>query len=407
LIGLLTAISVMSYVARSNISVAAKFIKPEFGLTDVQMGWVFSSFIIGYSLFQVPAGRLGDKFGPRLVLALAALSWGIMSLLTGFVPGMVIPGSIGVLGTFLVLRFLLGAGEAATYPVAARAISDWLPPTERARANAIVITGSMLGSALTPPLIAWAMTNLGWRQSFYLTAVMATVVSIVWWVFIRDREFGTRSEPTRADSLRPAVVPWKALFTNRNILLVSLSYFVEGWVLYIFVFWLYTYLVDVRHFSILKGGVFAALPWLVASVLTPLGGVLSDRLSLRFGESLGRRAVAMSGFILSAIFLWCGATVGNPYVAIAALGLAVGFVEFTEGTFWATTSNIAGVHAGAATGIMNTMGNLGGVASTMLVPVLVKYFGWVVALGSGSVLAVLAALLWLAIDLKPTYEEAA
>lgn len=402
LIALLTGLSVVSYIARSNISVAAKFIKPELGLTDVQMGQVFSSFLIGYSLFQIPAGRLGDRFGPRVVLAASALCWGLMSLLTGLVPGMVVSGTFGVLGTFFVLRFLLGVSEASTYPVAARAIADRLPPTARAQANAIVITGAMLGSAVTPPLIAWAMTNLGWRQSFYVTSVLAFVIAGVWWVLVRDHPSGASvPETSRGAPSNAAPASWGKLLRDRNIVLLSLSYFVEGYVLYIFVFWLYTYLVDVRHFSVLRGGVFAALPWLIASVLTPLGGALSDRFALRFGDLPGRRVVVMTGFILSGIFLFCGATVGNPYLAIAALGLAVGFTEFTEGTFWATTSNIAGAHAGAATGIMNMMGNLGGVASTMGVPVLVKYFGWVVALGSGSVLAVVAAALWLAIDWRP------
>lgn len=406
-IGLLTGLSVVSYIARSNISVATKFIKPELGLTDVQMGWVFSSFLIGYSLSQVPAGRLGDRFGPRLVLTVAALSWGLTTLLTGLVPGTVIPGTLGAIGSLLVLRFLLGAGEAATYPVAARAIANWLPPTGRAGANAIVITGAMLGSAVTPPLIAWAMTNLGWRQSFYLTSVLAFAIAAAWWVIARDHPSTANVQESASNAqLGVTTTSWWKLLRNRNIVLLSLSYFVgEGYVLYIFVFWLYTYLVDVRHFSILSGGVFAALPWLVASVLTPLGGALSDRLAFRFGELQGRRAVAMGGFTLSAIFLFCGATVGNPYLAIASLGLAVGFTEFTEGSFWATTSDIAGEHTGAATGIMNMMGNFGGVASTMLVPVLVKYFGWIVALGSGSVLALLAAALWLAIDWKPDHRS--
>lgn len=402
MIGLLVCLTLVSYVMRSNIAVAAAFIKPAFGLTDIQMGRVFSSFLIGYSLFQVPAGRMGDRFGPRLVLALAALSWGLLTLLTGLLPGIFVSGTLGILWTFLVLRFLLGVGEAATFPVAARAIANWMKPAERGRANAYVIAGLSLGSTITPPLTALVMVRLGWRASFYVASTLAFALAIVWWVVARDHG-PTASAPAAdgaAADARPDAGSWWRLFGNRNIMLLSASYFVGGYILYIFVFWLYTYLVDVRHFSVLRSGVFSSMPWIVAAVLTPVGGIVSDHLVTRWGEGTGRRVVAMTGLALSGLFLLSGAMAGNAYVAIAGLSLAVGFEEFTEGSFWAATINAAGPHAGAATGILNTMGNLGGVASTALVPVLVHRFGWVVALGSGSVLAVLGSLLWLGIDAR-------
>jgi ACS family glucarate transporter-like MFS transporter len=399
-IGLLMGLALVSYVERSNIAVAARFIEPEFHLTDIQMGRIFASFLIGYSLFQIPAGRMGDRFGPRLVLTLAALSWGVMTLLTGLLPGILVSGTIGVLWTFLVLRFLLGVGEAATFPVAARAIANWMRPTERGRANAFVIAGVSLGSTITPPLIALMMVRFGWRASFYGASTLAFAFASIWWIVARDHA-PTTSDPAAGGSLQgapPDATTWWRLFGDRRILLLSLSYCMGGYVLYIFVFWLYTYLVDVRQFSVLRGGVFSSLPWITAAVLTPLGGILSDHLVSRWGDRAGRRTVAMAGLVLSALFLLYGATASNPYLAIAGLSLAAGFEEFTEGSFWAATINAAGPHTGAATGLMNTMGNLGGVASTILVPVLVHHFGWVVALGSGSVLAVVGSLLWIGID---------
>jgi ACS family glucarate transporter-like MFS transporter len=171
------------------------------------------------------------------------------------------------------------------------------------------------------------------------------------------------------------------------------------------VFWLYTYLVDVRKFSILGGGVFASLPFIVSAFTTPLGGWVSDRLSERMGKRWGRRIPAMVGFTASAIGLWFGAIANNPYVAIGALALAAGMVEFTEGTYWATAVDVGGPHAGASGGIMNTVGNLGGVVSTSLVPVIVKFFGWPIALGTGSALAIGAAALWLGIKADEPFEE--
>src|SRR5206468_8805531 len=169
---LLTGFSIVSYLQRMNISIAAKFMKPELGFTDVQMGRVFSAFMLGYALFQIPAGTFGDRRGPRFVLAVAALGWGITTLLTGFLPGMVLTGT-AALGLLMVVRFSLGVAEAATYPVAARAISNWLPSTECARAISIVTAGLSIGSAATPPLISWLMVRVGWRASFYIAAIPA------------------------------------------------------------------------------------------------------------------------------------------------------------------------------------------------------------------------------------------
>src|SRR4051812_6856525 len=144
IVGLLTGVSFVSYVERMNISVAAKFMAPEFGLSQIQMGQVFSSFMLGYAISQVPAGRLGDLLGPRLVLAVAAVWWGVLTLFTGLLPGVVVSGTMGVFFTLIAIRFLLGVGEAATYPVAARTVANWMPDSQRAISIAILTAGLSL-----------------------------------------------------------------------------------------------------------------------------------------------------------------------------------------------------------------------------------------------------------------------
>jgi ACS family glucarate transporter-like MFS transporter len=195
---------------------------------------------------------------------------------------------------------------------------------------------------------------------------------------------------------RARVIDW-ALLRSRNMLLVSASYFLDSYVLFIFVFWFYLYLIDERGFSILRGGVYSSLPWMAALLIVPAGGRVCDVLSTRYGPRFGRRAVAMTGLLVSASLIALGGRAGNPILAIAALSLSVGFLMSTEGPFWSSAIDISGAHAGTAGGIMNTAGNLGGVASTSLVPLLVERFGWMFALASGSVLAVVSAALWLLI----------
>lgn len=403
IVALLTLFSFVAYFERTNISVAATFMMPELGLTQIQMGQIFSSFLVGYTLFQIPAGILGDRFGPRVVLAMAALVWAVTTALTGLLPGFVIPAAAGVYLTLWVVRFLLGAGEAAMYPVAARAIANWIPATDRAFANSVVIAGALLGAAVAGPLISWLMVSFGWRASFYVSAAIALAIAGLWWQYARDYpsgRSGDRANAVAGSADAPATArgaSWWPLLRNRDMLLLSASYFLASYVLYIFVFWLYLYLVDVRGFSLLSGGLFTSLPFLVATALTPAGGAVADWLSRRMGTRRGRRTTAAAGLALSGTFLYLGATSPGAYIAIAALSLSVGFETFTEGAFWSSAIDIAGTQAGAAGGVLNTFGNLGGVVSTAVMPVLIERFGWAAALSSGTIAIVIAALLWFVI----------
>jgi ACS family glucarate transporter-like MFS transporter len=324
-------------------------------------------------------------------------------LLTGVVPGWLTTGA-GALLSMLFLRFLLGVGEASTYPVAAKAIANWFPAIERSYANSIVVAGSSVGSALTPPAVAALMVTVGWRASFVLSAVLGFAGAALWWWSARDRPEAQRASmpasgivDDRSLASTGASSSLWVLLRDRTILLLSFAYFLVGYVVYIFVFWLYLYLVDVRGFSVLGGGFFTSLPFVVAALLTAAGGAVCDRWSRRYGGRKAARLVGATGCFLAAIFLVLGAIANQAYMAVAALALCVGFAEATEGAFWSTASEAGGSLAGTACGILNTFGNLGGVVSTALVPILVREFGWVVALGSGSLFAVLAAATWVLI----------
>jgi len=408
IVSLLCAFSMMSYVLRMNISVAAKFMMSEFSLTQVQIGQIFSSFMLGYALFQLPLGMLGDRWGPRRTLALAGVTWGIASMLTAFVPGRFVVAGASVFVTLLVIRFLLGIGEAATYPVATLSIANWVSPRERGLSNAIVIAAASFGAILTPPLISWLMVTDGWRLSFYLTGSVAFVVSLLWWIMASDspeHHALLRKSPAGRAQGRAAVAPesriahetgptWKSVLAKRELWILSISYMLDSYVLFIFIFWLYTYLTDVRGFSLLRGGLFASLPFIASTVMTPIGGSLCDWCCARYGARRGRRIEPVVCLLSSGFLLFLGAKVSNPYIAIVVLSFTFGFVQSTEGAYWTTSNDIGPQHAGTSGGIMNMVGNLGGVFSTALVPILVQHFGWLIALSSGTVTALIAATLW-------------
>src|SRR5215470_9558111 len=162
------AFAFVSYVERMNISVAAALMMPELSLSSMQMGQIFSSFLWGYAIFQIPAGWFGDVVGPRITLTLAALLWWITSILSGFLPGTYVKGAASIILCLWALRFLLGAGEAATFPVGARTVRNWTPVWDRGIGNSIMIAGASTAAAVTSPLVSWLMTVVGWRTSFTL-----------------------------------------------------------------------------------------------------------------------------------------------------------------------------------------------------------------------------------------------
>ena len=403
---LLAGLSLASYVLRSNISIAAKFMKPELGLDDIQMGQVFSAFMLGYAMFQIPVGWWGDRRGTRLVLTLAATAWGATTLLTGVVP------VFGAFAALLALRFLLGAAEAATYPVAARAVANWFPLGERTFANAVVIAGSTLGMIFNGPLVAALMETRGWRVTFFVTSILGFVIAFAWWRYATDQpEQHARINDAEVIAIyagKPEMITdrhnqagaWRVLLRNKNIGLISVSYFLDSFVLFIFIFWFYLYLTDERGFGVLKGGVYNSLPYVFAMVMLPLAGKLCDALAVRIGRNRSRRTFAMGCLLSAAIFLFLGAQVNAPLPAIVCLSLAVGFLISTEGPFWSTTVEAAWPHAGTAGGVMNTAGNLAGVVSTALAPVLVRQIGWGGMFAVCAAMLVAAGLLWLLVQVE-------
>lgn len=366
-----------SYLCRVNISVTGGMIMRELGFSQQTMGQVFSAFLAGYALCQIPAGMLADRFGAARTLAVAALCWVAATMIIG----------VGSLPWMLAGRLLLGVAEAPTFPAAAQAISRRVSEASRGRANGIVVAAIGVGSAIAPPLLTLLMTRFGWRAALALSSIPAGIASAVWFVWKSER---------RAESVMP--VSGSPLPRSRSFVLLTLSYSLQGYVGYIFVFWFYLYLTDVRHFDLLRGAIFGSLPWLLSIVSIPLGGVLYDRSGER------RRWIPIAGLGGSGILIAFGAYAANAYLAAACLALATALVLSVEGPFWATMTALAGPHSGAAGGAMNMGSNLGGLISPALTPVLAAVIGWPGALLVSAALAIVAAALWFGIS--PRTEEA-
>jgi len=371
LVALLSFTATASYLCRVNVSVAGVQMMRELGLSPQAMGRVFSAFLLGYALCQVPGGMLSDRLGAMRVLAWSALGWVVCTAWTA-APGMSV-------ASLLLARLFLGVAEAPTFPASAQAISRWMPENARGRANGAVVAAVGLGSAIAPPLVTYVMTRQGWRVALLVSAVPALAASLAL--------LTTQAPPHK----RSEDAVHTALPTSGSFFLLTLSYTLQGYVGYIFVFWFYLYLVDVRHFDLLRSALFGALPWLLSIVSIPLGGALYDQLGA------WRKLVPIAGLGGSGLLIAAGAHTGNAWAAAVCLALATALVLSVEGPFWATMTRIAGGRAGAAGGFMNMGSNVGGFVSPALTPVLAGWMGWEAALMVSAAVAIVAALLWLGV----------
>ena len=409
ILALLLAISIITYIDRVNISVTARQMIPALGLTNVQMGQIFSAFVLGYALFQIPGGWLGDRWGPRTVLTLAVVWWSLFTAMTALAPSSFLAGVVGIWGSLMIVRFLIGVGEAAALPNFNRTVANWCGPHERGLGIAITISGIGVGSALTPPITAWIMVNYGWQTAFYWAGGLGMLIAMLWFWFATDRpEAHPRVNAGEAALIRgnaplrnvpeaPTPVPWKAFAQTPSVWWLVLSYTCFGYVAYVYLSWFYLYLVDVRHFSVLRGAFFAASPFIAMTIFCPIGGWVTDRLSERFGLNKGRPWVGAWGMALAAVSIIGGAVIDDPFAALALLSLGAGWLYFTIGAFWSTTVDLSKTHAGTLSGVMNTGANLGGTLSPTLTPWIANQFGWTVALAVAAVLAFIGALCWLGI----------
>src|SRR5882762_9002812 len=178
----LFVLSAVAYLDRTNISIAGIQIGKEFGIDNTHLGWVFSAFLIGYAAFQVPAGLLVHRYGTRLVLTFAVIWWGLFTVLTAIVP----PSMSGSIGVLILVRFLLGSGEATMYPATSQFVERWFPMKERGKANGIIFGGVGVGSGLTPPIVTAIVMHYGWRASFWFSAVVGVAAGTVWYLLARD-----------------------------------------------------------------------------------------------------------------------------------------------------------------------------------------------------------------------------
>jgi MFS transporter, ACS family, glucarate transporter len=394
-------VAAVSYLDRNNISIAAASVQREFGLTNLQLGVLFSAFVTGYAFTQPFAGRIADRYGASRVIAAAIIWW---SLFTALLPAIPITAGLAVL---LVVRFLLGAGEAVIFPASNRLVASWIPSRERGLANGLIFAGVGVGGGVAPPLITYIMINHSWRWAFWVCAAVGLVVGVIWLGLVRnspaedasvsniERNYIQADLPTKASG---AQTRWGEVLLDRQVWILTVSYFCYGYVAYIFFTWFFKYLSDVRGLNLKSSALYATLPFIAMSVGSALGGLFSDRLVPLLGRRMARCGVAAVSMCVASIFVFIATQVADTRVAALVLAGGAGALYFAQSAYWALSADIGQSSAGLLSGIMNMGAQTGGIVTASLTPVIAEALGWTASFGAAAAICLIGAILWLLVD---------
>lgn len=369
---------VINYMDRSNIAVAGLVMSKELQLDNIRMGYVFSAFSWTYASLQIPGSMLVDRFGVRKLYSFALIGWSIATVALGFVHGFV---------ALIVLRVLIGAFEAPSYPMNNKIVSAWFPENERASAIATYTSGQFLGLAFLAPILTFIQAMAGWRGLFYITGAIGIVWGVTWYFFYRsptEHPRVTTSELTALeaggavlDNKRSATgaatgFKWADMWlvlSKRKLWGIYIGQFCLGATMNFFLTWFPKYLFEFRKMDFIKSGFYASIPFLCAFAGILLAGYLSDYL-VRKGVDAGaaRKTPIIAGMLLSVVIVFAN-FVQDPFWVIFFMSLAFfgnGFASVT----WVFVSLLAPKHLiGLTGGVFNFFGGL----ASMIVPVIVGY----------------------------------
>jgi MFS transporter, ACS family, glucarate transporter len=386
----------------------------EYGFSSVQMGWIFSTFVLGYAVLHVPCGWLADRFGATRVLMVSILFWSLFTVLTPLAGSAVVTSILGGVGGFSVIRVLLGFGEAAVPPCVARAIADWMQPSERGLGTGVAYSGLTAGGVAAPPVIVWIVANYGWRAAFYIGGFLGLLLVAAWYATIgkiwrrspgvASVRVGSASDTKSSLRSSAGEVSWRDILGRRDLWCLMISFFSCGYVLYLYFTWFFLYLVTERGLDSHVAGLCTSAPFAVSTVSAPVGGWITDRLTRRFGPGIGCRTFGMVGLFLSGIFLLLGADSSATFLAVALFSLAAGFLYLSVSTYWVAIIHLFKDHCGAATGFVNIGVDVGGVLCPILTPIIAARYGWHASLYFAVAVALVGALFWLGVDLERRLE---
>lgn len=405
IVGIITLLAVTNYLDRGNLSVAAPLIMQELHISNAMMGVILSAFVWPYAIMNLPTGWAVDRFGVKLLLALAAGLWSIVAILTGFARSVEV---------FIGLRVALGVSEAPLFPAALKATDKWFPEREKAAATSVYIAATQAGLALAPPVSTALIAAFGWPLMFIIMGIFGLIAMLGWLVLYRE----PHQHPwLHSDELRyitagqqhqsPQEVKqgnripfseWLALFRHPSLWFMVTGGFCLQYVFWFYISWLPTYLQQAQGFTLSKAGILSALPYIAGGLAVLIGGRFSDRLVIRGTDPFKARRLCIAGAaVLTALAMFATAHAGSPIMAVVLLTLGMFTYSLSSGNYWTLAAEAVTTKRFVASvgSIQNFGGFLGGACAPIVTGIVVDRFGgFVPALTLAGILALVSACMY-------------
>ena len=395
---MLMGYTALAHFNREGLAVAGSevFIK-QLGISEVRMGWVYTSFLIVYTIGMLPGGWLIDRIGSAKALTLLGLTMGAFVALTGTL-GWIAAAPTSLWIGLLLIRGLTGACSAPLHPGAAHVASDLMSDRHRATANGMRTAGALIGIAFSYPVFGWLMDSFGWPWAFVVSGSALIGFGALWNCVVSPSLPAPQPATLTATAEADSRAAW-SLLSQGNLWLLTLSYAAYGYFQYLFFYWMDYYFKTVLHVPDVESRRASFYIFLAMGAGMAIGGFSTDVMCRLFGAIRGRRCIVMTGMGLGSLFALLGVNMTDHWSVAACLAISMGALGMCEGVFWTTATDIGGQARGFSGAFMNTGGNVGGFISPVLTPFMAQTMGWPGAITVACVIAGLGGLLWFVITL--------
>lgn len=369
----------INYLDRSAFAIAAPMFAKELALTPSQLGLVFSSFSIGYAVFNLAGGYAADRWGPKLVLSVSMACWSTFCALIGVATGFI---------SMVVIRILFGAGEGPFSTTVNKMINNWFPKREVASAIGMATVGNPLGGAIAGPAVGMLAITFGWRVSFFIIALLGFVWLLGWRGIATDKP---QEHPTidadELDYIRKyqsqdqvfagASLPLSFYLKQPTILATAFAFFGLNYILFFFMSWFPSFLSSTQHLDLKEMSIVSTIPWLLGCLGMGLGGFLCDHIMRKTGKPLlSRKIVLVSCLGSAAVFVALSGSAQSAAQAVVMMACGLFFMYLSATTYWAILQDtVAQGNIGMVGGLVHALANIAGILGPAITGYLIEWTG--------------------------------